>query len=227
MFDFAWTHLKETKDGDRRINLANALISFAQDKSSAEDLLQKILDGTKVEGFEFDQAMRWRILIKAVSFGVDGAEEKLALEEKRDSSDRGQRKLAEGKAAAPRKEVKAEVWNRILSDKDASFHTIAAVMSGFAGGVHQRELLREYDGHYFANVRKVFKERNKEFSSAFTGSLFPHFPEEDSVVVQTEELLKTLDDKEEQIIIRSLKESLDDLKRARKCRDLERQSSKL
>jgi hypothetical protein len=88
----------------------------------------------------------------------------------------------------------------------------------------QRELLREYDQKYFQNVRNVFKERNKEFSSTFTSTLYPHFPEEDAILVQTEDLLKTLDPKEEIIIIRSLKESIDDMKRARKCRDFEKQA---
>jgi hypothetical protein len=50
---------------------------------------------------------------------------------------RGQRKLAEGKAAAPRKEVKEAAWDKILHDKDSSNHMIAAVMAGFAGGIHQ------------------------------------------------------------------------------------------
>jgi len=222
MFDFAWKYLSESKDADQRINLANSLISFAHENSTVEQLLHHIESGSTINGFEFDQAMRWRILIKAVVFGLPGSEEKLAAEEKRDSSDRGQRKLTEGKAAVPKKEVKETAWERILNDKDSSFHTLSSVMIGFAGGFHQRELLRGYDTKYFANVRRVFKERNKEISSSFASNLYPYFPEEDSIVKQTEDLLATLDPKEEQIIIRSLKESMDDMKRAKKCRLLEK-----
>jgi len=221
MFDFAWKCLVESTDSDRRINLSNALISFAHEKSKVEKLLHHVENGINIPGFEFDQAMRWRILVKSASFDLI-SEERLDLEGKRDGSDRGQRKLTEGKASFPRKEVKSISWDRIMNDKESSFHTLSSVMIGFCGGLHQRELLRSYDSLYFSNVRKVFKERNKEISSSFTSTLFPHFPEEDLVIQQAEELLGTLDPKEEQIIIRSLKESVDDMKRARKCRLLEK-----
>jgi len=69
---------------------------------------------------------------------------------------------------------------------------------------------------------KFLRKKSKEISSSFASNLYPYFPEEDSIVQQTEDLLATLDPKEEQIIIRSLKESMDDMKRAKKCRLLEK-----
>lgn len=116
---------------------------------------------------------------------------------------------------------------------------------------HQRELLEGYKDAFFASIRKVFRTKTNEWSSAYFHAMFPHDPgtrerythtneyaalssliyppfppssshllEDPKVLSQAEALLATLDSATESRLIRSLKEAIDDLKRAKKCRDL-------
>jgi len=61
------------------------------------------------------------------------------------------------------------------------------------------------------------KARTKEFSTSFYHSTFPYWPEEDSIISRSTQLLETLNE-DEVILKKLLKESIDDLTRARKAR---------
>lgn len=117
--------------------------------------------------------------------------------------------------------MKEDSWNKFMNDKELSLHMASSIMRGFKGYRLQRELLREYDDKYFSNLRSVCKERNREFGKSFTTTLYPFWPEEPEIMTKTEQLIQVLDSNEEQILIRDLKELLDEMKRAAKCRQLE------
>lgn len=89
-------------------------------------------------------------------------------------------------------------------------------MAGFRW-FHQRPLLSEYKNKFFDVVRDIFQHREKEFAGAFAGNLFPYEPEDDTVLERTKDLLATLTP-EEQHLRHVLKDLVDDLERARKCR---------
>ena len=94
-------------------------------------------------------------------------------------------------------------------------------MRGFKGYRQHRPLLREFDDRYFENLRSICKERGREFGKAFTATLYPFFPEEKQVIERTRAFLKTLGAEDEQILLRDLRELLDEMERAAKCRLLE------
>lgn len=83
---------------------------------------------------------------------------------------------------------------------------------------HQRELLKEYADKFFAEIRGIYKERTKEYSNSFFSLMFPWAPEDESLHNRVEELLRSLTP-DEKALTRHLKEELDDLKRAKSCRD--------
>jgi len=86
---------------------------------------------------------------------------------------------------------------------------------------HQRDIVREFEDKYFQEVREVFKTTGKEYSFAFGRDLFPFFPDDETILKKTEELFASVASDEIRII-HFLKEQLDDLRRAKACRDLDR-----
>jgi hypothetical protein len=60
-------------------------------------------------------------------------------------------------------------------------------MAGFRW-FNQRPLLAEYKDKFFAVVRDIFQNREKEFAGAFAGNLFPYEPEDEAVLEKTKEL---------------------------------------
>lgn len=89
-------------------------------------------------------------------------------------------------------------------------------MAGFRW-FHQRNLTEEYKAKFFEVVRDVFQNREKEFAGSFAGNLFPYDPEDETVLQRSKDLLAQLGP-EEQHLRHVLKELIDDLERARKCR---------
>jgi aminopeptidase N len=139
-------------------------------------------------------------------------------EEKRDPSDRGKRSVAAAKASVYDADSKAKTFEEILKKKDLSYHMRASVMSGFRWW-HQKDILQPYTDKYFAVLRQLFKEESKEIATAFCNALYPYDPEDKSVLTKTEELLASLGP-DEKVLVRYLKEHIDDLQRARNCRSL-------
>ena len=111
-----------------------------------------------VAGFEFDQEMRWEAAIKAIAYGLPGADARLATEASRDHSDRGQRALIRADAARPSADAKAAAWARIHAEGYGSFHFTRAAMQGFVW-IHQAQLIEPYGDRFFEAVRDVFDLR--------------------------------------------------------------------
>ncbi len=169
-----------------------------------------------IKGFELDQEMRWSLVIKAMSHGLDGAEARLAAEIERDPSDRGQRNAKTARVAVPDREVKAAAWTAIRDDSDASLFDLRAKMHGLFWW-HQRDLTAPYVDRFFDEVRDIFRLKTKDFATMYFASLYPHHLPTDRTVERTESLIGALGD-DEVMLQRSLREALDELRRARACR---------
>ena len=162
--------------------------------------------------------MRWSLVTKAVAYSLAGGFERLAPELERDSSDRGQRAAETVRASRADAEVKSAAWSRFQEDREASLHILSAAMHGFWWRP-QDDLLSPYVGRFFDEVREVFAERDKEYATRWFGALYPgHLPTEE-VVERSDALLSELGP-DDQVLARSLRESLDEVRRARACQNL-------
>ena len=93
--------------------------AFAGVATSAEDLalLAGLLDGSAaLDGLAVDTDLRWALLSRLVSRGVDGfGAERIAKELDRDATDAGQRNAEACRAAIPTAEAKQEAWDTMVS----------------------------------------------------------------------------------------------------------------
>lgn len=162
--------------------------------------------------------MRWSVVEKACGHGLSTASAMLDAESQRDKSDRGQRAVLTSKSSFPEVQVKRDAWDRyVAKEQKLSSHNSGADMSGFRWR-HQRELLGEFTDKFFDTVRSIFKDHPRQYSESFF-ALFPADPEDVHVLKRSQDLLASLPS-DEQALIKSLKQEIDDLKRARACREL-------
>jgi aminopeptidase N len=216
VFETALANLDAATTDDGRINWARAAINCAISAADVGRLLRHIDGAQPVAEFELDQEMRWEVAIKAVAFDVPGADARLATEQARDRSDRGQRALIRAAAAAPRAEAKAEAWQRIHGAGYGSFHFTRAAMLGFLWP-HQAQLVAPYAERFFAQVREVFETRDNPYARAYMLSLFPAHTADPKVLARAQELLATLDGRLP-TLSRQLAEAADELERAIRVR---------
>ena len=217
LFATAREGLLAAPDQDTRIIWARALTGFA---AHADDLAfaGRLADGEEqVSGFELDQDMRWGVAARHTAFAVPGAEARVAAEAGRDPSDRGQRARLRCQTAAPDAAVKAAAWERFTGEGHGSRYLDQAAMSGF-NWTHQAELLAPYVDAFFAEVPRVFAERDREFATAFYGGLFPAYRVERDTLTRARALLEATPEGQA-VLRRMLRESIDDLERAIACRE--------
>ena len=216
LLETLWERLFAAADNDRRSVWARAAIGMASGEASIRRLLALVDQGTAIPGFDLDQEMRWSLAVKQIAHGLPGGEARLAAEQARDPSDRGRQAVERARTAAPDPAVKAAAWERFRTDREASLHMISAAMIGFTQR-QQRDLLAPYVDRFFAEVREIFRTRDKDFAQSYFGALFPHDRPEDAVIAQTEALIAALE-AEDTVLRRTALEDLDDLRRAHACR---------
>ncbi|HEY7598647.1 MAG TPA: ERAP1-like C-terminal domain-containing protein, partial [Candidatus Limnocylindrales bacterium] len=214
--DAALANLRAAGSADGRIIWARAAIASAATAADVARLLALIDGDAPIPGFEFDQEMRWEAAIKAAAHGLPGAAERLAAEQARDRSDRGQRALIRAEAAQPRADAKAEAWRRIHDQGYGSFHFTRAAMQGFLWP-HQAELVAPYVERFFAQVRDVFETHDHPFARAYMLALYPAHVADPVVLARSHELLATLNGRLP-TLSRQLAESADELDRAIRVR---------
>jgi aminopeptidase N len=216
LFDLARKSLDATTNADFRITWVRALIGAAQAPDSLRHLLKLVDEGSGIEGFEFDQDMRWALVVKANAYDMPDAAARLEAELQRDGSDRGQRAAETARTARPDATLKAAAWERFHEDRHASMHLLRAAMHGFFW-THQQALLEPYIGRYFEQVRSIFQDRDKDFALAYFHALYPfHWPTEE-VVVRNQALIDVLDP-DEVFLRRNLREAQNELQRTLACR---------
>ncbi len=216
-FEAAMVSLKAAPEGDAQIIWARALIGSAINR---DDILLtgRLADGEEsVPGLTIDQDMRWGIAARFVGFGLPGADERVAAELARDPSDRGQRAKLRCEISVPDAAVKQGAWEKFHTEEGfGSLYLTNAAMGGFNWN-NQRELLKPYVDRFFEGVAAVFKERDKEFATGYFASLYPSYRVERGTLDRSEHLLAEVPD--DVLLTRTLREAIDELSRALKCRD--------
>lgn len=214
--------LRSAPAGDLQKLWARALIGAAAHHEDVAALL-RLLDGDDtIAGFELDQEMRWSIVTKAAAYALHGASERLAAESVRDPSDRGVRAKLRAEVSAPDPAVKAAAWDRFLGEGYGSLYLTAAAMSGF-NWRHQRDILEPYVDRFFGAVGPVFRDRDKEFATDFFRNLAPGYRVEQEIIERAEQVLAAEPD--HPLLSRVVREFVDDMLRALKCRAFAGQAS--
>jgi aminopeptidase N len=202
--------MRATRD-DLRLTWARAAVGIV---ARAEDVarLLGLVDGDwSVDGFTVDQEMRWALAIKAAAFALDGADERLSAEFRRDASDRGQRALIRAQASWPVAGIKAEAWQRIHADGFGSDYLTRAAITGFQW-VHQRALLAPFRAPFYERVADVYAMRDHAFARSYSRWLVPDRWAEPSEVQRLHALSAGLAE-EHGLLRRHLDEIADDLAR--------------
>ena len=197
---------------DRRV-----LRGAAQEPDTIQAALALVDNGTGIEGFELDQDMRWSLAIKAMAHALPQAEDRVAQELERDPSDRGRRNAETARVSAPEGGVKEEAWRRIAEDTDASLYEQRARMQGFFW-IHQHDLTAPYVDRFFAEVGGIYEAKTKDFATTYFAALYPHRWATQDTIDRSEALLAQLGEGDNKLS-RSVREALDELKRARACRE--------
>ena len=218
-FEQAWELLPTLPTGDLQILWARTLIQVSLTPADVE-LTARLADGeASIAGLAVDQQMRWDIAARCAAHGLEGAAARADAERGRDPSDRGQRAALRVETAVPDAAVKGRAWERFLGEGYGSLHLTAAAMSGFHWP-HQHQLLAPYVERFFEVLPAVARERDREFTQAFFGQLFPHHVIEPALLERSRAALAAVDG--EPLLSRLLRETNDDLQRAIRCRDFAR-----
>jgi aminopeptidase N len=210
-FELALATLASATDENARVAWARSAIRCA---ASPDDVarLVRIVDGTEtLNGFEFDQEMRWAITVKAIAYGLGDGDRLLADQQRSDPSDRGRRAILQAEAARPTRESKQKTWDLINGKGYGSFHLTRAAMMGFFWA-HQSELLAPYVDRFFGSVREIFETRDHPFARAYIQSLYPAQRAERNVLDRSKRLLEELDESLP-TLKRQLTEHADELER--------------
>ena len=221
LFDLAREQLPRAASQDLRITWARNLVAAAAEPDSVAATWRLVDEGSGIEGFELDQDMRWSLAIRSAAHGLPDAEARLAAERERDGSDRGQRSVETAAVARPEPSVKAAAWTRFREDRESSLHIVRAAMGGFWSNrtwwLEEEVLQRQYVTRFFAEIRAIFENRDKDFATNYFRQLYPsHIPTEDTIS-RTRSVLDALNE-DEVLLRRNLREALDEAQRAEACR---------
>ena len=215
-FEVAMANLAAAADGDRQIVWARSAVAVAATSTDVTRLAEIVARDERIGSFTFDQEMGWGVAIKAVAFGLPGAESLLAAQARRDPSDRGRRALLRAEASRPSAAAKAQVWELIHGAGYGSFHLTRAAMQGFFWP-QQEELLEPYVERFFEQVRDVFTTRDHPFARSYLLSLYPAYRGDPGVLERSRRLLSELNGSLP-TLSRQLTEVADDLDRQIKVR---------
>jgi aminopeptidase N len=198
------------------------LRTFASVATSARDLalLAALLDGSAVlDGLAVDTDLRWTLLGRLVSRGMAGAA-KIAAELARGATDAGERRAAACRAAVPSAGAKLAAWESLTAGS-LPLPAFRAVLGGFADPDH-RELTEPYRERYFAMVGDVWRDWPAAMAQAFTSGLYASFPLTERTVAATDAYIASAEP--HPVLNRLLSEGRDDVLRALRCQERDRQA---
>ncbi len=197
--------------------------SYATVASSADDLdlLAGLLAGSVAfDGLAVDTELRWRLLRRLVACGA-ADEAAIDAELARDHTDAGGRHALTCRAAIPTAQAKAAAWAQITSGK-LTTATFRATLMGFTGNDHD-ELLVPYGPRYFEAVTGIWGDWTFDMAQQFAKRAYPAW-------IVTTEAISAADE----VITRPglpgplqrlLSEGRDEVARALRCRQRDRQSA--
>lgn len=195
---------------DNYVNTAYA----SQDLQNLKDYLQK---KPKWLRFTIDQERRWNLISRLQMFSVEGANEILDAEKKKDLSERGENAVLYAQALRPDTQSKRQFWSQILkgpSDKQPLGKLNPLIYGLFP--TEQKQLQRQFQDEFFLAINAV-KEKPIEFVRAFL-DMTPTFCEAASVqkIKMFEKTQKNLPP----LISKSLRSSAQDDERCVKMRQM-------
>jgi aminopeptidase N len=196
--------------------------AFSGTATSAHDLafLAALLDGSAVlEGLSADTDLRWSLLGRLASRGMAG-ETEIAAELARDATDAGERSAAACRAAMPSADAKLAAWES-LTGGELPLATFRAVLGGFAD-VDQPELTGPYRERYFAMVGDAWRDWPSAMAQNFVSGLYASFDLSAETVAATDAYITSA--APPAALNRLLNEGRDDLLRALRCQQRDRQA---
>ena len=205
-------------DSDTQLAYVRA---FAGVAISAGDLalLAGLLDGSVVlDGLSVDTDLRWSLLWRLVSRGARG-ENEIDAELARDATDAGERHAAACRAAIPTAEAKQQAWETLIGG-ELTLATFRAVLTGFADP-DQPELLAPCREKYFEVVGDVWRNWSSAMAQDFVSGVYAVCPISPETVEMTDAFIRAADPPA--ALRRLLTEGRDDVLRALRCQDRDRQ----
>jgi aminopeptidase N len=199
------------------------LRSFSEVAVSAHDLalIAGLLDGSvDLDGLSVDTDLRWTLLSQLVSRGVRGATA-IDAEAARDATDAGERYAAACHAAIPTPAAKQAAWELLVGGK-LPLATFRAVLGGFTD-LDQPELIELYQPAYFDAVGPVWKDWSSAMAQDFVSGLYLVCPVASSTVEATDAYLTEASPAA--ALRRLLNEGRDDVLRALRCQERDRQEA--
>jgi aminopeptidase N len=213
--------LAATPGSDTQLAYLRTFISVAL---SDEDLtlIAGLLDGSVVlDGLAVDTDLRWSLLCRLVSrgaLGTDAIEAELAS----DATDAGERNAATCRAAIPTQTAKRATWE-LLTGGELTIAMFRAVLGGF-GDLDHPELIHPYREAFFGAVGDVWRDWSSAMAQDFVSGLFNICSLSQETVAATDAYLASADAAPTGLR-RLLSEGRDDVLRALRCQDRDRQAS--
>ena len=122
-------------------------------------------------GLELDADLRWRALTALARLDAVGSDE-LAAQRKADPTAKGITHYLRASSSAPREELKAEIFERLLNESSLSNDHIDALIAGFAVDAH-RELTAPFTARYLQALQGMWSGRGQEIATRLVTGLFP------------------------------------------------------
>ena len=197
--------------------------AFAGVAISADDLalLAALLDGSVVlDGLTVDTDLRWALLWRLVSRGAAGTHE-IDAELARDATDAGERHAATCRAAIPTAEAKREAWET-LTEGELTLAMFRAMLSGFADP-DQPALVEPYREKYFQVVGDLWRNWSSAMAQDFASGAYTACAISRETAEMTDAYIR--DANPPAALRRLLTEGRDDILRALRCQDRDRQAS--
>jgi aminopeptidase N len=195
--------------------------AFAEVANSPDDLalLIALLDGSaQLHGLTLDTELRWRLLHQLVRRGT-ASEAEIDAELAADPTDAGQRHAARARAAIPTPEAKRAAWQQIIGGTLPSA-TFRAVLDGF-NDLDRLDLLGPYHRPFFEVVGDIWRDWGSDMARWFVINGFP-VADSLSPIEATDKLIAHT--APPTALHRLLLEGRDELARALRCQERDRQA---
>ena len=212
--------LREAPPGsDTQLAYVRAFAGVAETADDAA-LLAGLLDGSVVlDGLTVDTDLRWSLLWRLVSRGACGKDE-IDAELARDATDAGERHAAACRAAIPTAEAKQEAWDT-LTGGELTIAMFRAALSGFVDP-DQPALVEPYRERYFEVVGDVWRNWSSAMAQDFVSGAYAVGAISLETVEMTDAYIRAADPPA--ALRRLLIEGRDDVLRALRCQDRDRQA---
>jgi aminopeptidase N len=200
--------------------------AFAGVASSADDLafLAELLDGTvRLDGLTVDTDLRWALLGRLVSRGGPRAfgPPEIDAELARDATDAGERHAATCRAAIPTPEAKRAAWQTLTSG-ELTIAMFRATLGGFVDLDHP-ELIEPYRDDYFETVGEAWRDWSSAMAQDFVSGAYLVGAISQETVQATDDYIARAEPPA--ALRRLLLEGRDDVLRALRCQERDRQAS--